>query len=233
MEKALFILITRAYSEQIEKKLKSLVNAGIDAVVMCDHKPEKKSKRILHYDDSEMKGWTHHMSQNINQITAWDNATYYAFLSKRDHVWICEDDVFWNKPSIIKHITEKKSNADLIAYPLLSNYEQNPNWWHWPKAEMITKNKKYWTATYNQLCRLSKRLLNKMNELSKQRNRLFFHEVMFATLCNINNYKIEYLEDSSIFIKFRWKPEWTEKELEDHKYVLVHPIKTEFNHRPK
>jgi len=67
--------------------------------------------------------------------------------------------------------------------------------------------------------------LHKMHELSQARQRLFFHEGMFGTLCKINGYQIEYLKSSDVFINFRWKPDWTKEELTEYKKVLVHPVK--------
>jgi hypothetical protein len=224
----MFVLITRKLDENIEKKLRSLIAAKIDAYVMCDEEPTKKSKRILYIPDSEMEklGWTHHMSQKQNKITAWDKATYFAYKSGNKYVWICEDDVYWNKPSVIKEIIDKESNADLIAYPLAPSYVETPKWYHWDKVAIITPKQKYWSATYNQLCRLSDRLLKRIHQLSLQRKRLFFHEGMFATVCNMYGYKIEMLEYPNVFINFRWRPDWTAEDLKDYQRFIVHPVKT-------
>jgi hypothetical protein len=228
MEKPLFILITRQLNDSVESKLRSLIAGKIDAYVMCDEEPTKKSKRILYIPDSDMEklGWTHHMSQKVNKVTAWDKATYFAYTSKKKYVWLCEDDVYWNKPSVIRHIVNFDSDADLIANPLAPSFTETPKWYHWDKVDLLTHKKKYWMATYNQLCRLSDRVLKSMYDLSVQRKRLFFHEGMFATICNMYGYKIEMIEDPDVFINFRWKPDWTLEELRDVMYVLVHPVKT-------
>jgi hypothetical protein len=224
----MFILITRQLDENILKKLKSLVTAGIDAYVMCDTEPPKTSKRILHITDDEMakSGWSHHMSYKGHQITAWDKSTFFAYQSGQPNVWICEDDVYWSKPSVLKQLINADSSADLIAHPLAPTFAEHPKWFHWDKVNQITFNKKYWMATYNQLCRLSHRLLGKMHELSQIRKRLYFHEGMFGTLCKINGYQVEYLNSPNVFINFRWKPDWTKEELEEHKKFIVHPVKS-------
>jgi hypothetical protein len=231
MDIPLFILITRSPNESLLKKLRSLVRAGVDAYIMCDEEPEVKSKRILHIPDSHMEeiGWTHHMSQKQNKITAWDKATFYGYSSGRQYVWICEDDVYWNTSSIVKELVNTTSTADLIAYPIHESYEENPGWFHWDKVALLTKQKKYWTVTYNQFCRLSKRLLGRMAEVSRERKRLFFHEGMFATLCNMYGYKIEYLKQDSLFISIRWNKPFTAEQVKqiigEHKRVLLHPVK--------
>jgi hypothetical protein len=231
MDIPLFIFITRSLNEDILKKLRSLVRAGVDAYIMCDENPEIRSKRVLHIPDSHMEeiGWTHHMSQKENRITAWDKATYYGYSTQRNFVWICEDDVYWNTPSIIKQFVDTSSKADLITYPIHETYQDNPNWYHWNKVELLTRQKKYWASSYNQFCRLSRRLLERMAELSRERKRLYFHEGMFITLCNIYGYPIEYLKQDSLFISIRWNKSFTAEQvkqlIKEHKHVLLHPVK--------
>ncbi len=230
----MFLLITRKVTEDIERKLRSLLASKIDAYVVSDEEPIIESKRIVHYPDSFMQeiGWTHHMSQAKNKITAWDKATYHAYKSGAKYVWICEDDVFWNKPSVLKKILAHESNADLIAYPLAPSYAEMPDWYHWEKVQMITLNKKHWIATYNQLCRLSNRVLAKMADLSAKRHRLYFHEGMFGTLCKMNDYPIEYYNSlPGIYFLVRWNHPFTQEDIDElvhtHKHVLLHPVKME------
>ena len=230
----LFLLITRKATPYLQSKIRKLVRAGIDAYIMSDEKPEIESSRILHIPDSRMEeiGWTHHMSQLKNKITAWDKATYYAYMSKEPHVWICEDDVYWNTTSVIRSIVHHESNADLIAYPLAPTYAAMQDWYHWEKVRLLTPRKEYWTATYNQLCRVSRRLLERMAEVSHKRHRLYFHEGMFATLCNMHRYPIEYYNTmQGIYFHVRWNHPFTQEGVEDevrtHKHVLLHPVKME------
>ena len=228
----IFVFITRTKTPQIENRLRSLLNAGIDAYVVVDEL-ETPTKRFISFPDSFMEeiGWTHHMSQKRNRITAWDKATYFAYKSGAKFAWICEDDVYWNKPAVIKAIIKKASelNTDLIAYPLAPSYAEEPKWYHWDKANLITNQKKYWMATFNQLCRVSNRVLEQMNTLSKSRKRLFFHEAMFATLCRMYKYSVSYLTelDLPIYIEIRWDKPFTEEQIKElnHKYVLLHPVK--------
>jgi hypothetical protein len=179
----------------------------------------------------EKIGWTHHMSQQHNQITAWDKGTYFAYKLNRPFVWICEDDVYWNNSNSMKQLLEVKSDDDLIAYPLLEKYEDDQTWYHWEKAKLMISDYTKWTATYNQLCRLSNRLLRKTYDLSQLRHRLFFHEVMYATLCAINNFSIGYFNKLNIpmFIYFRYENPFFEKQIEEleklHTNILLHPVK--------
>lgn len=230
----IFIFISRTKTPYIESRVRNMLNLGIEAYAVIDEL-DKPSKRFITYTDEfmEEKGWTHHMSRPQHRITAWDKATYFAHQSKAEYVWFCEDDVFWNKGIVIKSLIEhaQHSNSDLIAYPLADTYEINPKWWHWSKSEMITKNKKNWSATYNQLCRVSRRLLDDIAKLSQERKRLYFHETMFPTICKMKKYPILYYNelDLPIHIVVRWDKPFTKEQVEEliktHKYVLLHPVK--------
>lgn len=228
------IFISRQFTPFIEAKLRSALRAGIDAYVMCDEQPSKTSKRILHYSDDEMDsiGWTHHMSQERNRITAWDKATYHAYTMKVPHVWICEDDVYWNRPSVLKSIVDTEVTDDLIASERIAEtYWDQPSWYHWNKVELLTPKKKYWGASFNQLCRLSQRLLERMAELAEQRARLYFHEGMFLTLCKVYGYPHTYIRDLGLpmYIEIRWDKPFTSEKigeiLKQQHAVLLHPVK--------
>jgi hypothetical protein len=227
----IFVFISRTKTPYIESRVRTM---GSNAYAVIDEL-DRPSKRFISYSDEFMEsiGWTHHMSQAKNRITAWDKATYFAYKSGADYVWICEDDMFWNKPGVIKTIMNeaKDSNADLIAEPIAKTYADKSDWWHWSKAELLTKNKSYWSASYNQLCRVSKRLLGELATLAKQRNRLFFHEILFATICKAKQYPILYLSDMKLplYIKIRWNYPFTKEQVEhlirEHGAVLLHPVK--------
>jgi hypothetical protein len=133
---------------------------------------------------------------------------------------------------VVKRFYQHTSKADLLAYPLAPSYAETPNWYHWDKVAMITPKKQYWMATYNQFSRVSRRVLEAMHKLSVERKRLFFHEGMFATLCQINGYGVQYLDELRIldlFIHIRWNkpytPEEVSKLIKEHKHVLLHPVK--------
>jgi hypothetical protein len=231
----MFIFITRKKTPYIEQRLQQLLRAGIDAYVVVDELDSTQSKRYITYSDyfMEEKGWTHHMSRLIHKVTAWDKATYFAYQSGEPYVWFCEDDVFWNKPSVIRSIVDnyESSNVDLVAHPLAHTFDEYPSWYHWNKTALLTKQRKYWSATFNQLSRVSRRLLVSIAELSQKRKRLFFHETMFPTICKMNGFEISYLTDLKLPIQIiiRWDKPFTkeqiEKEMNENKNVLLHPVK--------
>jgi hypothetical protein len=94
-------------------------------------------------------------------------------------------------------------------------------------------------GTYNQISRLSKRLLKKIDNYAKSHGNLLLHECLMATIANMNNYKISYLTDLNlpIYIDIHWLPEFSEKEIEEIKeensYLLLHPVKSTHSHKEK
>lgn len=238
----MFLLISREATDHIKKKLQSLLNAGIDAYVIVDKGLEKSTKRLITYDRSEMEDAkftnTHFTFYKIMKtidlkVTGWDKALYHIYKTKTKYAWICEDDVFWNRPAAIKMILDatEKNNDDLIAHPLFESYESNPKWDHWNQAQIITGNRSKWSSTYNQLCRVSLTLLNHIESVAKKRERLALHEALLATVCKMYNLKISYYTDLNlpIYINISWRKvlskDQTEEILNENSYVLIHPVK--------
>jgi protoheme ferro-lyase len=233
------IIITRQITPKIINKLKGLLSVHIRTYIICDNYPiysdKSLSKYIRYYPDKKMNklGWTNHMSQERNKITAWDKGTYFAYKLNLPYVWICEDDVYWNNNEVIKQFFNIDNNADLIAYPLVNTFKDDSSWLHWEKTKLITEDTEKWSSSFNQIVRLSNRLLKKVHELSLEKKRLAFHEVMYATLCKINNYKIEYIPELytnlKLYIIIRWNDPFTEENvnelINDHTNVLLHPVK--------
>lgn len=238
----MFLLITKELTDHIKKKLQSLLNAGIDAYIIVDKGLEKPTKRFITYDKSEMEtsGFTNThltfpkiMKMLDLKVTGWDKALYHVYKTKTKYAWICEDDVFWNRPAVIKMILDatEKSNDDLIAHPLIEMYESNPKWHHWNQAQMITNNKSKWSSTYNQLCRVSSTLINDVQKVAEKNGHLVFHEALLATVCKMYNLKRSYYTDLKlpIYINVFWKERLTKEEIQtilnENSYVLIHPVK--------
>jgi hypothetical protein len=233
----LFLLLTRTQTPRVDRACAQLVRMGVDARIIVDEPPTRSSKRVLYLTDEQMdaEGWTHHMSQARNRITAWDKATFIAYHSGEDHVWICEDDVYWNRPAAMRALLGHRSEADLVAHPLAESYAEDPSWYHWDKVQLMTRTRAHWSATFNQLCRLSKRLLHAVASLAHTRHRLFFHEGMFATLCRQHNWPIESYRDWNLpmWIEIRWNHPFTQEQIdtrvEEHGLVLLHPVKMDLD----
>lgn len=242
----MFIIISRILTDDIKKNVQSLVNADIDAYAIIDKELEKSTKRFIKYDNDniEKEGYmftnvTHPTLKDVYKVTGWDKALYHAYKSGEKYVWICEDDVYWNRPAVIKMILEKTSNMndDLIATELAPSFKDTPKWYHWLKCDQITNNKDKWMGTFNQIVRISNRLLKKVDSYAKNHNNLLFHEPLLATLARMNNFKVSYLTDLKlpIYIDIHWLPEFSEKEIqeikEENTYLLLHPVKSEYAHK--
>jgi len=237
----MFLLITRVVSDDIKKKLQQLLNAGIDAYVIVDKNLERQSKRFITHDNNELEE-SGFMRLNVSRkahvdvfkVSGWDKAIYHAYKSGEKYVWICEDDIYWNRPAVIKMILEATENKkdDLIAFPLAPSYNEHPEWYHWPKLKAVTSDKSKWMGTYNQLSRVSNRLLTKIAKYASEANELLLHEAILPTLCKMNNYNVSYIPDLKlpIHIEIRWSPNFKHSEIEkavnENSYVLLHPVKT-------
>ncbi len=242
----MFLIISRTATDDIKKNIQSLVNAGIDAYAIIDKDLDKSTKRLIKYDNEQLEkeGYlfsnvTHPTQKEVYRITGWDKALYHAYKSNENYVWICEDDVYWNRPAVIKMLLEKSSslNDDLICTELAPSVKQSPRWYHWPKCEQITQKQDKWMGTFNQLSRVSHRLLQKVNSYAKNHSNLLLHEALLATLARMHNFKVSYLTDLGlpIYIDIHWLPEFTQKEIEEieeeNSYVILHPVKSAYAHK--
>jgi hypothetical protein len=232
------ILMTTQLTPGIIDKLKDLLLHEINVYIMCDQEPilndKSLEKYILYYPNKKMieLGWVY-LYDSAPIITSWDKATYFAYTLNLPYVWLVEYDVYWNNTEKIIELFNIKNDADLICYPQSATYKESISWYHWKEAKIneIEKDKSKWIATFNQITRLSNRLLKKIDEIAKTKNRLYFHEIIFGTLCNINNYKITYITDLNLdlYINIKWKDAFTEQQVKQfinkYKKVLLHPVK--------
>ncbi len=267
----IFIFMIRELNDIIVNRLRDLLNININAYVVCDkdmselelYKTQEDNikNKIVYIPNDEIlnNGWTNHTS--FQECSAWDKATYFASIKNMDYVWFCEDDVWYkskNNIHPVKYLLDITENIDddLIATRLHENYFKKKDWFHWDKARLLTNDMiKYknitdnniylkWMATYNQICRVSKRVIDYMKELSQCSKRLYFHECMFATICNVNNYKIKYINEINKSLSFNITWRLCDKKNDDglyndnqikiimkhnNLYFFFHPVK----HNPK
>ncbi len=267
----IFIFMIRDLNNIIINRLKELLLNNIDAYVVCDKdmknlelfnvQEDNIKKKIIYITNDELKinGWNNHTSFQL--YSAWDKATYLSAILNADYIWFCEDDVWYqskNNIHPVKYLLDitQNNDDDLIATQLYDNYYKKKDWFHWDKAKSLTDDMiKYknvqdndiylkWMATYNQICRVSKRVIEYMKDLSINSKRLYFHESMFATVCNVNNYKIKFLKDINKFLSFNITWRLCDKKNEEglyndnqikiimkhnNIYFFFHPVK----HNPK
>ena len=125
------------------------------------------------------------------EITAWDKALYYFshINSHYDNIWFIEDDCFFIHENTIKNIDNKYINQDLLTKNNYINYEESPTGWHWESVTDLILPPR--ACSVIQACRLSKKLIEKINNYASINKRLIMIEVMFNTLAFQNNFLIE------------------------------------------
>jgi hypothetical protein len=123
-------------------------------------------------------------------ITSWDKALYYFSNINLNYsnVWFIEDDCFLVNENTIKNIDNKYPHQDLLTKMNIINYKQAVDW-HWNSINPLIAYPR--SMSYIQTCRLSKKLLEKINEYASINKKLVLIESMFNTLALHNNFLIE------------------------------------------
>lgn len=125
------------------------------------------------------------------EITSWDKALYYfsSINLNYTNVWFIEDDCFFINENTIKNINNKYPTQDLLTRNNDICYEESPEKWHWKSITSLIPSPR--ASSLIQTCRLSKRLLEKINEYASINKRLILIEAMFNTLALQNHFSIE------------------------------------------
>lgn len=119
-------------------------------------------------------------------LTGWHKALYY-FANENldfDNTWFIEDDVFFHDENTLRMIDDKYSDSDYLSNSV-TEYDGSSDVWHWYKISM-----KYEHPWYNAMvcaARLSRTLLQKINEYAQTHQTLFFIEAMFPTVARKND----------------------------------------------
>jgi hypothetical protein len=141
-----------------------------------------------------------------NKVLSWDKCIFYFSLLNRsyDHIWIIEDDVFILQESVLTNIDNNYQNSDLLTAENIIQYDKNTSTWpHW--NNIINYIDTPWLRSMVCACRVSKNMLSLVRDYVKQRNTLFFHEVLFNTLAYQNNLKIDCpYELNSVVYRNNW-----------------------------
>ena len=140
-------------------------------------------------EECEKTGWTKSNIAIRKIPSAWDKALYYFSVKNKNpsHVWFIEEDVFIPRADLIHELNVKHPTADLITSFNASRSEE-PYWQWWFDADNILNEPLYHSMVC--ACRLSRKLMNKIEELVNTKKRLVFLELMFNTLAVQNNMEI-------------------------------------------
>lgn len=171
-----------------------------NTVSLNDFISKYPSIKFLQFNDYECKAagfWDVNYLMN-KEVTAWDKSLYYFCIKNTsyDYVWFCEEDVFFYNKEILTNIDKKHSKADLLCTNLNHNISgELTSWWHWYKAKDLFNLP--WSAALVCMCRMSRKLLERVKAFSEQHKKLEFLEVLFAILAHQNNMSIEEPEEFS------------------------------------
>jgi len=183
---------------------------------------------IIQINEKECRSCNYYNSStasNLKPVVSWDKALYYFnriipnFEEK--NVWFLEDDVFIMNEDILSQIDEESNEADLVCafHEVNENGDIHKGWNHW--VNVIHKIGTPWAHSLISCCRLSKRLLQKVDEYVSDRP-LMFIEALFNTLAHHNNYKIHNPEKMK---KITYNSEWKIEDVLKSPNFIYHPIK--------
>jgi hypothetical protein len=164
------------------------------------------------------------------QVTSWEKALYY-FHNKNhayEAVWYIEEDVFVYKEKTLMDIDSHYPKSDLLASEQgfhEYNKGDTPVWMWWPKIHIKDYEQPYYSSMVC-VSRISRALLNKIDEYAKRHKTLFFLEALFPTLCIKNGLKHDMPPQMKNIISMG--P--LDKKL-PAKNTLVHPFKNSRNHK--
>lgn len=173
-------------------------------------------------EECEKTGWTKSNIAIRKIPSAWDKALYYFSVKNKNpsHVWFIEEDVFILRAELIHELNIKHPSADLITSFNTSKAE-DPQWQWWYDADNILNPPLYHSMVC--ACRLSRKLMNKIEELVNTKKRLVFLEIMFNTLAVQNNMNIVVSENLSNIKPPGHGYEWNSDNIDI--YHMYHPVK--------
>jgi len=109
------IMLTRQPSLKVLRHLHALINAGVNAFIMCDQQPSTSiniTDRILYVNDENLAQY------GLTRNHVWDRVFIWLYNQNSiDYVWLMEDDVTWSNIQYIINLFNKYANnkADLLS----------------------------------------------------------------------------------------------------------------------
>jgi hypothetical protein len=160
------------------------------------------------------------------KIIAWDKALYYfcKLNCVYDYVWFFEDDAFFYNIDVISNIDKKYPNSDLLTKDYEINENGEHNYWFWYGIDFFIPPP-YYNAM---ICvsRLSKKMLQKIDEYVAESKTLLFIEAMIPTLAK--HHQLLYEHPDEINETLQWRYDWNITNMERDK--VYHPIKNMDKH---
>jgi hypothetical protein len=158
-------------------------------------------------------------ARSEKSVTAWDRSLFFLANYKNlyRYAWILEDDVAIGGPHALKIFCNmyKPVLADLIGHNM--NIDgQNP----------YECGLKTWAVAYTPICRVSRKLIDILDQFVSIKKRLFNLNILFASLCVTYNLPVQ-LFSMHLNSQVRATPPITYEETISNtvSYHLFHPVK--------
>jgi hypothetical protein len=200
--------------------------------IVCDkldcETPPSDKVRFLKIADKDCldAGFNNSADPSFKPVIAQDRAMYY--FSKVDtsfnYVWFVEDDVYIPRPNLLHELDKAYVDKQLIITSHVSR-EKDPAWNWWALADASPLKGKH---HHSMACvvRLSKAMLQKVQEFANTHKRLVFVEFMFNTIAANENMSVATPEEfSKIVWKYKHESDWPEEEVLNKDTKIFHPIK--------
>lgn len=238
-QKIAFCLLTREPNIIWLNFLKTLTDS-YDIFVVIDNqnnysqlKREYPNIQFIQIKDSECeKSGYYNSDYMFKPVVATDRAYYYfnKINTKYDHIWFCEDDVFFQDKNSLLVLDNQYPNADLIVPNIEINKDGKTDGWpHWHDINGLLPLP--WAHHIICLTRVSKKLMNKINEFIRIHKKMIYKEILFHTLAIHNHMEIQTPKEMQ---KIRYPVEWDILDIITYKNnredFIYHPVKKLDNH---
>ena len=192
-------------------------------VFITDLPIHKDIPNVVYYDNKECDKRKFYGS-GVNRGRGWDKCIRFIVENNEfDYFWILEDDVYFKDLDFIEDY--KNNNCDFIYPKYFKQY--NHDWPHFNELNLKYFRKDVIRGSTSYICRLSKKLVNKINFFRNTFQRLLFHEVLFASTSAVFKLRVckmlpkheKYLntikKDNNSYVKI----------FENKNILLYHPFK--------
>jgi hypothetical protein len=233
MTRTAVCVLSRYYNQNWINFLKTFSNYDVYFVVDDNtvfFKSTIPNITIVQIDDDVCRNSNYYKSStwsNLKDIVSWDRALYYFNRIKTDyeHVWFLEEDVFFQSENILTKMDNDFPDTDLLCAfnEINETGDVRAGWNHW--VNVIHRIGTPWAHSLVCICRLSRRLLGKIDGYLTDRHFLFI-EALFNTLAVQNNYSIEHPYEIRTTVTYDRK--WNHDEIEVDK--IYHPMKKVEDH---
>lgn len=225
MVKAAVLLLTREPTMEQVYFMQAVQKGGYDFRVVIDDNMIEYScddVRFIQYDNAECEaaGWKH-VNQFIrpNSAAAWEKGLRWALESGVDYAWFLEDDVFVPNVETFRQLDTRYSDADILSAANTINATGTTDGWCW-WAEAKKAIEAPWASSMVCAVRMSRRVLQAIDEYRQKHGQLCFLEFMFHTLALHKGYTVQVVPELAGIV---FQRNWTAASVRTGH--LYHPVK--------